>query len=124
MSCHAAQCIGQSVPKSSAHLSKACERPFSYAPAMATSNEEALFNEAFTSRTQELRKERGWTAEQMATALGVPPDRYRKYEYRSPLPAYLMERFALIVGCDLDYFLTGKTAKVSKPAENREKRRA
>jgi hypothetical protein len=46
----------------------------------------------------------------MATALGIPPERYRKYEYRSPLPHYLLERFALIVGRDVEYVLTGKRA--------------
>lgn len=52
----------------------------------------------------------------MATALGVPSDRYRKYEYRSPLPAYLMERFALIVGCDLEYLITGKVRRSTSPS--------
>lgn len=47
----------------------------------------------------------------MATALGVPPDRYRKYEYRSPLPHYLIERFVLIVGRDIEFVLTGKTTR-------------
>lgn len=46
----------------------------------------------------------------MATALGVPADRYRKYEYRSPLPHYLIEQFAVIVGRDIEYLLLGKTA--------------
>lgn len=72
-------------------------------------NEEARFNDALCARVHRLRNERGWTAAQMATALGVPPDRYRKYEYRSPIPHYLIERFALIVGRDVDYVLTGKT---------------
>jgi transcriptional regulator with XRE-family HTH domain len=105
-------------------MSKAVEGRFSYARFMATSNEEALFNEALCARTHELRNERGWTSLQMATALNVPPDRYRKYEYRSPLPAYLMERFALIVGCDLDYLLTGRTTRATKAVDNREKLRA
>lgn len=77
---------------------------------MVIDNEEAKFNDALTSRVHRLRNERGWTAEQMATALGIPPDRYRKYEYRSPLPHYLLERFALIVGRDVEYLLTGKTS--------------
>lgn len=95
-----------------------------YALAMPINNEEALFNEALCARTHELRNERGWTAAQMATALGVPPDRYRKYEYRSPMPAYLMERFALIVGCDLDYLLTGKASSRAKAQETADRRRA
>jgi transcriptional regulator with XRE-family HTH domain len=73
-------------------------------------NEEAEFNERLIARVHRLRNERGWTAAQMATALGIPPERYRKYEYRSPLPHYLLERFALIVGRDVDYVLLGKTA--------------
>lgn len=73
-------------------------------------SEEALFNEALVARVHRLRNERGWTAQQMATALGVPPDRYRKYEYRTPLPHYLIERFALIVGRDIEYILLGKVA--------------
>lgn len=69
---------------------------------------EAEFNEALCARVRSLRNERGWTAEQMATALGIPPDRYRKYEYRTPLPHYLVQRFALIVGRDVEFVLTGK----------------
>jgi hypothetical protein len=58
----------------------------------------------------------------MATALGVPAERYRKYEYRSPLPHYLIERFALIVGRDIEFILTGKLtpARIAKP-ESRQK---
>lgn len=78
---------------------------------MPDSQDEFLFNNAFCARVRELRLSRGWTAEQMAIALGVPPDRYRKYESRSPLPAYLIERFAIIVGQDVEYVVTGKRAK-------------
>lgn len=85
-------------------------------------SDEAQFNEALCARTHALRNERGWTSAQMATALGVPPDRYRKYEYRSPIPAYLMERFAVIVGCDLQYLLTGKPAPGARSAAKTEKR--
>jgi len=99
-------------------------RKFPILRGMGIGNEEAAFNESLCARTHELRNERGWTSAQMATALGVPADRYRKYEYRSPLPAYLMQRFALIVGCDLDYLLTGKSARNRKPPENGEKLRA
>jgi hypothetical protein len=62
-----------------------------------------------------------WTAAQMATALGVPAERYRKYEYRSPLPHYLIERFALIVGRDVEYVLTGNRVARSLPMEERRK---
>lgn len=69
---------------------------------------EAEFNDALFARVRSLRKQRDWTAEQMATALGIPADRYRKYESRTPLPHYLIERFALIVGRDIEYVLTGR----------------
>lgn len=61
---------------------------------MATSNAELAFNQEICARVQELRVAKGWKQEQMAVALGVPVERYRKYERRSPLPSYLMERFA------------------------------
>lgn len=73
-------------------------------------NEEARFNEALIARVHRLREDKGWTAAQMATALGIPAERYRKYEYRTPLPHYLIERFALIVDRDVDFILLGKTA--------------
>lgn len=94
-------------------MSKAASARIFYS---AQVSEEALFNESLCARVHQLRNERGWTSAQMATALGVPPDRYRKYEYRSPLPAYLMERFALIVGCDLDYLITGKARRSASPS--------
>lgn len=48
-----------------------------------------------------------WTSEQMAKALDIPADRYRKYELRTPLPHELIERFALIVGVSVDFLVTG-----------------
>lgn len=82
---------------------------------MAESNEEAAFNEALCARVKRWREEKGWTAAQMATALGVPPDRYRKYEVRSPLPAYLMHRFCLISEADLENLLLGKARRRAVP---------
>ena len=87
-------------------------------------NREAMFNEALCARVHRLRNERGWTAEQMATALGVPPDRYRKYEYRSPLPHYLIEQFALICGRDVEFVLTGKVTAIRPVAQEVAKKRA
>lgn len=90
---------------------------------MVAGNEELQFNEHLIARTHRLRNERGWTAQQMATALGIPAERYRKYEYRTPLPHYLLERFALIVGRDIEYVLLGKVAVTRiESAESRRKR--
>jgi transcriptional regulator with XRE-family HTH domain len=86
-------------------------------------NEEAAFNESFIARVHRLRNDKGWTAEQMAIALGIPPERYRKYEYRTPLPHYLLERFALQVGRDVEYVLLGRTSVARiDVAESRRKR--
>jgi transcriptional regulator with XRE-family HTH domain len=74
---------------------------------------EAEYNRQLFERVRALRKGRGWTAEQMAIALGIPVERYRKYEYRTPLPHYLVERFALIVGRDIAYVITGRNHRRS-----------
>jgi len=71
-------------------------------------NEQMIFEDALCARVKRLREEKGWTAEQMAIALGIPPERYRKYENRSPLPQYLIPRFALVVDRSSEYILTGK----------------
>jgi len=82
---------------------------------MADSNDELLFNNAYCERVKAARLARGWTAEQMATVLAIPPDRYRKYEVRSPLPAYLVERFCLAADIELYYLMTGKKPGISAP---------
>ena len=74
---------------------------------MAWENE-AAFNEALRGRIRDLREAGPWNQEQMAEALDIPADRYRKYETRSPMPPYLIQRFASIVGKDVEFILTGK----------------
>jgi hypothetical protein len=83
---------------------------------MAETNEELLFINSLCARTQELRKRKFPAAEQMAILLGVPPARYAKYETRSPLPHYLIPRFAALVGESIEFVLTGResAAKASK----------
>lgn len=55
----------------------------------------------FCERTAELREARGWTQQQMADALAIPLERYKKYEQRSPLPQWLVARFALLADCEI-----------------------
>lgn len=86
---------------------------------MATWTREQEFTEAYIARVKKLREDRGWTSEQMATALGIPAERYRKYEYRTPLPHYLVEPFATIIDRDVSYVLTGKAASTTKRATGR-----
>jgi transcriptional regulator with XRE-family HTH domain len=57
---------------------------------------------------KELRKARNWTQEQMANALGVTPSAYEKYEARTPMPSYLIPRFAQLVGFTIAYVMTGE----------------
>lgn len=74
---------------------------------MAQTDDEALFNDRYCARLRRLRDEMGWTAEQMAIRLGIPADRYRKYEVRSPMPPYLVPRFAALVDRSIAFILTG-----------------
>jgi hypothetical protein len=101
--------IGHIVQAVNPTVSKDFGTVWRHIPRMAGMSREQEFNEKLVARTHRLRKERGWTAEQMATALGIPADRYRKYEYRTPLPHYLIEQFAVIVGRDIEFILLGRT---------------
>ncbi len=75
------------------------------------------FNQALLARTKALREGLGWDQADMAKALGVSPANYQKYETRTPLPHYLIERFALVVRRDIAYVLTGNTRRNVAPAE-------
>jgi transcriptional regulator with XRE-family HTH domain len=66
------------------------------------------FDALYIARVKALRQLRGMTAEQMSTLLGVPAERYRKYESRTPMPHALMEQFALITGVSVEFLLTGR----------------
>lgn len=86
---------------------------------------EREFNEALFKRMRALREGLGWTQTDMARALGVSPANYQKYETRTPLPHFLLERFALIVRRDLTYVLTGRQARPAvAPDTSLERRRA
>lgn len=78
---------------------------------MAESTQELRFNDELCARVKQWREEKGWTAAQMAVALGIPAERYRKYEVRSPLPPYLMERFCLVCDATLENLLVGTPRK-------------
>ncbi|MGV2110125.1 hypothetical protein ACQZ46_02480 [Agrobacterium salinitolerans] len=78
-------------------------------------SEEFLFNNDYCGRVKLFRAETNMTAEQMANLLDIPPDRYRKYENRSPMPVYLIPKFCQIVGCDLEHLILGKPRERMKP---------
>lgn len=116
--------IGQSVQPCQDTMSQDGWTMRPYPRRVVINNEEAIFNDALCARVHRLRNERGMTAQEMATSLGIPAERYRKYEYRSPLPHYLLERFALIVGRDVEYLLTGKLTARRRIVEEIGRKRA
>ena len=78
-------------------------------------SEEFIFNNGYIERVKRFRGETNMSAEEMADLLGVPADRYRKYESRSPMPVYLVASFCRIVGCDLEHLILGKPRERIKP---------
>jgi DNA-binding XRE family transcriptional regulator len=69
------------------------------------------FIDEVVKRTRELRESRFLSRAQMAKLLGVTAFAYQKYEDRTPLPHFFIEKFCLITGCSIEYFLTGKDTK-------------
>ena len=78
-------------------------------------SDEFIFNNGYCDRVKRFRGETNMSAEEMAKLLGIPPDRYRKYESRSPMPVYLIPAFCRIVGCDLEHLILGKPRERLKP---------
>lgn len=87
-------------------------------------NEQLRFDDALCARVRRLREEKSWTAEQMAIALGIPPERYRKYEVRSPIPHWLIPRLAIITDRSVEFILTGKEQRSMKPVKQATRKRA
>jgi transcriptional regulator with XRE-family HTH domain len=44
----------------------------------------------------------GWTQKQMAKALSISRENYKKYETRTPLPHRYIEQFCIITGVSAD----------------------
>jgi DNA-binding XRE family transcriptional regulator len=72
------------------------------------------FQSDFRQRLRQLRGERSQA--DMAKALEIEHEAYKKYETRSMLPHHLLPRFAFMVGCDLSFLLTGKSEGRKIPA--------
>ena len=107
--------IGQSVQHVKPNVSKDFGTGWRHNVGMDETTTALKFNQALVDRVKRLRMERFPAAEDMAIALGIPAERYRKYESRSPMPHYLIERFAKIVGRDVEYILTGKLKPTRGP---------
>lgn len=59
-------------------------------------------------RIKTIREAMGWTQQEMANALGLPLETYRKYELRSMMPLHILTRFHQVSGHSLEYIITGK----------------
>jgi transcriptional regulator with XRE-family HTH domain len=72
----------------------------------------------YIRRIAELRDARGMTQQEMADALGIPLERYKKYEQRSVLPPWYLDRFAAVIGKDIGFVVTGRTSRGPRAARN------
>lgn len=71
---------------------------------------EAEFNAAFQRRLKETRLERRMTHGQMAHALRIKEDAYKKYENRSgsAFPIYLLPQLVFVTSRPYSYWLDGQ----------------
>lgn len=107
--------IGQIVQSVKDNLPHDCHAWRRYNLSVSNLMTPSEYEELFIARVKALRESKGLTAAQMATALDIPAERYRKYESRSPLPHGLVERFALIVGVSVDFLMTGRRVQGGGP---------
>jgi hypothetical protein len=116
--------LGQNVPSGSKIGPPQMGQKITKAVTKRVHPAEAQYRKALLIRTQLLRESIGLSQESMAKILGIPLDRYRKYETRSPLPLYLIEPFAAATGYSVQFVVTGKAApSESAPAEREAERR-
>ena len=123
------QRIGQFVPNGKPNVSHDCEIHLGHCVPMGKSKAKTVFKDEFTARVKTARLSRNWTQGDMAEALGMEQGKYKQYEGRSYLPHELVERFCLIVACDISWLYTGQGAApgqvdVRKPTNTEVRRRA
>lgn len=73
-----------------------------------STHSERAFHEAFRERLKLIRKELGWSQTDMAEALGIPFENYKKYEQRSKFPPHLFGQLARVTHKPLEFILTGR----------------
>jgi transcriptional regulator with XRE-family HTH domain len=78
---------------------------------MGKSRPETDFNAVFRLRTKAARERADLTQAQVAAALGVDVDNYKKWENRetSAIPRDYMYSFSIVVRCDLAWMLSPPT---------------
>lgn len=99
---------GHYVPHVKSYSPQAFVFPIRHKCAMRDVMTPAEFEAMYIARVKALRELTGMTAKEMATALGIPFERYKKYESRTPLPHELMEQFALIARVSVEFLVTGR----------------
>jgi hypothetical protein len=107
--------MGQIVPRSKDKLTHEARGGVSYFLSMSTVLTPSEFDQLFIARTKALRLTKFQKSEEMAIALGIPPERYRKYESRTPMPHDLIERFAIITGVSVEFLITGRRVRGKGP---------
>jgi transcriptional regulator with XRE-family HTH domain len=99
---------GHSVPFVKAYSPQAIFSRFGQYRRMREIMTPAEFEAMYIARVKALRVAANMTAQQMATALKIPFERYKKYESRTPLPHELIEQFALITRVSVEFVVTGR----------------
>ena len=93
---------------------------------MGRSAPESDFNAVFRLRTKLARENAGLTQAQVAAALQVDVDKYKKWENRptSAVPRDLMHPFSIVVRCDLSWLLSPPTRQEIAQARPLSRQRA
>jgi hypothetical protein len=67
----------------------------------------AEYNQALCERVHDMRTAAGFSQSEMADQLGLRLATWKHYEYRTPLPAYLMIPVTKLLKVSVNYLLTG-----------------
>ena len=74
--------------------------------------------EAFGKRLKQLRKDLGYTQQELAYALGIQWSRYHKYELGKNEPPFeILVKLAKLTSVDLDYLIAGQEGRRGRKAE-------
>jgi transcriptional regulator with XRE-family HTH domain len=69
---------------------------------------ERAYYTGFRDRLRSIRIELDWSQAEMAEALGISLDNYKKYEIRSKFPPHLLEKLALVTHRRIEFIVTGR----------------
>ena len=75
---------------------------------VAAISEEEKYKQAFIARVKKARARHYKSMPKFASLLGIPYETYKKYEGRSYLPHYLIERFCALTHVTVTYLITGE----------------